>query len=230
MTADLRWTLSGGVRLAFSSAVDGDMRDPVRRGSFLTAIGCADRCVVPTQIHGAAVVGSGDRAALATADGVATRLPGPAVAVFGADCPGLCIAAADALAVAHCGWRGTAAGIVASAVSALSRLTALAPTTWQAFIGPGISAAHYEVDGPVLNARKWPDAALRDRRGDRARLDLVMTIADDLLAHGIGDLKRADVCTWDDARLWSYRRRGAGIVQALVAWRDEASPRSGTRA
>ncbi|MBA3547798.1 MAG: polyphenol oxidase family protein [Nannocystis sp.] len=220
MGVALRWTLAGDVHLAFSTVAHGDMRDAERRSGFLASVGCHGPCAVPDQVHGCAIAPADAHVAAVVADGLATRTPGPAIAVFGADCPGLCLAAGNAIAVAHCGWRGTAGGIVDAAIAALARLTSQPCSTWQAFIGPGISAAHYEVDGPVLDARSWPAHALRDQRGDRARLDLASAIVADLAVHGVTGVTRADVCTWDDPRLWSYRRRGPGLVQALVAWRD----------
>src|SRR4051812_12154930 len=91
MTADLRWSGGDGLRLAFSSAADGDMRDAAARSAFLAAIGCPRRCVAPSQVHGALVVDAGDAGGLAAADGVATTDARLALAVFGADCPGLCL-------------------------------------------------------------------------------------------------------------------------------------------
>ncbi|HYE07815.1 MAG TPA: polyphenol oxidase family protein [Planctomycetota bacterium] len=220
MAAPLSWSLPGNVRIAFSTIADGDMRDADRRALFLAGVGCRAPCAVSNQVHGSVIAQAIDGGSPAVADGLATRTPGRAIAVFGADCPGLCIAASDALVVAHCGWRGTAAGIVDAAIAALARLTTEPRPAWHAFIGPGISGAHYEVDAPVLNARSWPSGALRDQRGDRARLDLATVIATDLSANDVSSVTRAGICTWDDPRLWSYRRRGPGLVQALVAWRD----------
>ncbi len=73
---------------------------------------------------------------------------------------------------------------------------------------------------PVLGARTWPAAALRPGRPGHAFLDVPEAVASDALACGVGTVTRSGVCTASDARLWSYRRRGAGQVQALVAWRD----------
>jgi copper oxidase (laccase) domain-containing protein len=219
----LQWTLPGGVRLAYSARADGDQRDPVLRERWTRALGIAVPVVVPGQVHGSLVLrlpAAADQ--LALADGLASSDHGLALGVFGADCPGLCVLAGGALAVAHCGWRGTAAAIVAGLVQALDGLTATPRSEWHAFIGPGISAPRYEVDDAVLSARSWPAAALSRGRPGHAQLDVAAAIAHDLRELGVGETTRCGVCTASDQRLWSYRRRGAGAVQLLVAWRAQA--------
>ncbi len=214
----LRWTLPHGVQVAYSSSADGDQRERDKRHAWLASHGVA-RCVVPRQVHGVRVVQhDADHDTLAQADGVVGdgRV---ALGAFGADCPGLVLVAADALGVAHCGWRGVAGGIVAQAVAAMRTLSQHAPSQWHAFIGPGISGPRYEVDAPVLSARTWPSAALSPARPGRCFLDVATTIAADLAGHGVTSVTHAAVCTVSDERLWSYRQRGPGQVQLLVAWR-----------
>jgi copper oxidase (laccase) domain-containing protein len=217
----LRWNLGYGVTLAFSEAGDGDLRQAAPREAWLEDIGVPHPCTVPLQVHGALVVSTsgGD---LARADGLVTADPHRAIGVFGADCPGLCIAAADALGVAHCGWRGTAAGIVGNLVAAMRDISRQTPDQWRAFIGPGIGGPEYEVDEPVLTARDWPPGALTPRPRGRASLDLAEAISADLAAAGVGAALRAGVCTRRDPRLHSYRWQGPGPTQLLVAWRTAA--------
>jgi copper oxidase (laccase) domain-containing protein len=218
----LTWRV-GGVCIAWSQASDGDQRDPGLRARFLIRVGAPASCLVPRQVHGAVVAGDGDD--LTQADGVVTDRA-VAVGAYGADCPGLVLVADDALAIAHCGWRGTAAGIVGRAVAAMAARSRRPPATWKAFIGPGISGARYEVDAPVLTARSWPESALRSSGPGRAHLDLATVIVSDLAAHGAGDVVRSGVCTASDPRLHSHRRSGPGIVQLLVAWRLDGPSRS----
>jgi copper oxidase (laccase) domain-containing protein len=218
----LRWTLGHGVRLAFSEAADGDLRQGQAREAWLRRIGIARPCAVPLQVHGAEVVPA-TAGETPRADGLVTRDHLLAVGVFGADCPGLCLAAPDALGVAHCGWRGTAGGIVARLVAAMRATSRQAPSQWRAFIGPGISGPSYEVDAPVLESRRWPPTALSARANGRASLDLAEAIADDLAAAGIGSVLRAGICTRQDPRLHSYRWQGSGPTQLLVAWREAGS-------
>ncbi len=218
-TSDLRWTLPHSVQVACSTLADGDQRDRGLRHAWLASQGVS-RCVVPRQVHGTRIVHSAaDHAALAAADGVVGNDAVLAVGAYGADCPGLVLVAADALGIAHCGWRGVAGGIVCRLVAALRTVSAVPSARWSAFIGPGISAPHYEVDHPVLSARRWPSSALTPGRPGHAWLDVAEAIAVDLAAEGVLEVQRSGVCTAQDDRLWSYRRRGAGQVQLLVASR-----------
>lgn len=213
--------MPGGVTVAGSAAADGDMRLADRRAAWLTEVGIRRPCVVPRQIHGAVVVDANAADPdLAVADGVVSADGAFAVGAYGADCPGLCIVAGQAIGMAHCGWRGTAAGIVGVLIAHLRRAApTIPPAKWSALIGPGISGPRYEVDAPVLAARAWPAEALALARPGHAQLDLTTAIAADLRAAGVTDVRFSGVCTFDDQRLWSFRRRGAGQVQVLAAWR-----------
>lgn len=216
----LHWDLPHGVRVAYSTVADGDQRDRDARHAWLASRGIR-RCVVPRQVHGTRIVqADADHQDLAQADGVVTTGSDTALGAFGADCPGVVLVARDALGVAHCGWRGVAGGIVARLVEAMRTVTASEPARWSAFIGPGISGPRYEVDQPVLAARVWPDSAVTRSRDGHAWLDVAGTIAVDLADLGITALHRSRICTRDDPRLWSYRERGVGQVQMLVAWRE----------
>lgn len=217
----LSWSLPGGVTVACSAAVHGDMRQADLRAAWLADVGAARHCVVPRQVHGAVVVDATASADdLASADGVVSADGTLAVGSYGADCPGLCIVAGTAIGIAHCGWRGTAGGIVGRLVAHLRRVVpGMPPARWSALIGPGISGPRYEVDAPVLTARDWPMEALAPARPGRAQLDLATVIARDLRTAEVGDVRLTGICTHDDRRLWSFRRCGAGQVQLLAAWR-----------
>ena len=219
MSDDLRWRIAHRVSCAFSSMGDGDVRDPARRQAWLGRIGVARRCAVVRQVHGAVVVDADVGVALA-ADAQVSTDPTLGLVAFGADCPGLCVAAPDVLGIAHCGWRGTAAGIVRGLIDAVRAHSRHPVSTFAALVGPGIAAEDYEVDGPVLDSRHWPPISLRSGRPGHAWLDLPVAIAAEVRSAGITDITTSGVSTSRDPRLWSFRRQGAGLVQALVAWRD----------
>jgi len=214
----LNWDLPYGVQVAFSTAADGDLREMAQRQAWLKRINWPVDCIVPRQIHGTLVVVADDAAGLLLADGVVSR--SASLGVYGADCPGLVIATPHALGLAHCGWRGTAGGIVARLVAALSAVTQDSRETWHALIGPGISAPEYEVDAPVLNARRWPETALSARDAGHAHLDLGETIRCDLITAGIAHITDSGICTHRDPRLHSYRWQGQGPTQLLAARRQ----------
>jgi copper oxidase (laccase) domain-containing protein len=218
MPGTLRWSLPGGVMVAYSTAADGDQRLPERRQAFADPLTGGLPLIVPRQVHGTLVVPH-DTPDLSQADGVV----GPAtvaLGAYGADCPGVVLVAPDALAIAHCGWRGTAGGMVARLAEALRQQTKTPATAWHALVGPGVSGPQYEVDAPVLSARAWPSAALRaSAKPDRAHLDLATVLVADLHATGVTRVVRTDICTAADARLHSFRHQGPGLVQMLLVWR-----------
>lgn len=222
--ASLVWQLPG-VCIANSRAVDGDQRDPDRRAAWLARQLARQQClarsvVVPQQVHGTLVVDAeASKAERQRADGVVSGDPRFALGAYGADCPAVCLMADDALGIAHCGWRGTAGGIVPNLLNAFARCTRLPRSSWRAFIGPGISGTRYEVDAPVINARVWPVGSVRATTTGHAQLDLTLAITADLVAGDVSAISTASVCTFDDQRLWSYRRCGAGQVQLLALWR-----------
>jgi YfiH family protein len=204
------------VQVAYSTAADGDLREAGRRRAWLRKLKLQS-CVVPRQVHGTQVVDA--REDLSEADGVVSANPRLALGAYGADCPGVVLAAPDALAVGHCGWRGTAGGMVARLAESLAARSQHPASAWSAFIGPGISGERYEVDAPVLSARTWPAAALQPVRPGHALLDLAVAITADLQAVGVTRIAHAGICTAADDRLHSYRHQGGGVVQLLVAWR-----------
>jgi copper oxidase (laccase) domain-containing protein len=218
----LRWLLAGDVDVLFSCRVDGDMRTPEARQRFMQRSGLSERCAVLQQVHGSVIVEASITPGGSAADGQVSSDGGLAVGVFGADCPGLVLRSPDAIGIAHCGWRGTASGIVAKLVAALQARSAHPVASWSALIGPGISGPRYEVDAPVLAARTWPTAALRPGRPGHAHLDLATAIAADCRACGLSDVRAVGICTADDPRLHSYRHDGPGLVQLLVAQRRAA--------
>ncbi len=214
----LRWTFGHRLLAAYSTAADGDMRHTGHRRAFLRKTIGLRTCVVPKQIHGVRVADARDTR-LGDADGVVTGDPRLAIGVYGADCPGVIVAAPDCMAIGHCGWRGTAGGMVHHLVESLVGKSQHPPSAWCAFIGPGISGPRYEVDAPVLSARAWPEHALAPSVEGRAFLDLTEVLAEDLARAGVFKIQRAGVCTAGDERLHSYRHQGSGIVQMLVTWR-----------
>src|SRR6185369_8757412 len=105
-----------------------------------------DHLVRLRQVHGAAVVVRrvGDpppAIARPDADIVVSNDPSNALAIQTADCVPLLIAdpATGAIAAAHAGWRGLAAGVPGVTVAALAREFGSAPADLVAAVGPSIS-------------------------------------------------------------------------------------------
>jgi polyphenol oxidase len=150
-----------------------------------------------------------------------------AVGVLGADCPGVLLVDPErrALAVVHSGWRGTVAGVVPAALAALVQQHGAEPERLRAAIGPGISAARYDVGEEVVAAMSalFPVGAGVVHRSDdgRAHVDLQAAIRAQLLTGGVpaASIETLSRCTYDDATLFFSHRRDGGSTgrHALVA-------------
>jgi len=191
------------------------------------------------QVHGAAVVvrRAGDpppSGMRAEADIVVSNDPLVAVAIQTADCVPLLIAdpKSGAVAAAHAGWRGLAAGVPTAAVAALAREFDARPNDLVAAVGPSISAPSYEV-GPDV-AERFAAAGFDAGRlarwfsdGERAghwQFDGWQATADQLAAAGVpsAQIHIAALCTAIHPTLFcSYRRdkKGAGRMAAAIRCR-----------
>jgi purine-nucleoside/S-methyl-5'-thioadenosine phosphorylase / adenosine deaminase len=184
------------------------------RARVASATGCPrERFLYGKQVHGATVRRAteppGPQRPPAEEDGQATALAGHPALVFVADCTPVLLAADEGVAALHCGWRGTAAGIIAEGVAALS-----GPVT--ALIGPGARGCCYEVGEEVHEAFAGYDA----RRGER-NLDLPAVIRAKLGEQGVTDVHDIGLCTMCWFGLFFSHRRDGGVTgrQAGIVWR-----------
>ena len=177
----------------------------------------------PRQVHGTGVIdydGAADTES--EADAVVSTRPGRVCAVLTADCLPvlLCNQAGSAVAAAHAGWRGLAAGILEETVRAL----AVAPGEILAWLGPGIGAGAYEVGDEVREAFVGFDHHAADAftpRGDRWLADLYGLARQRLSRIGVSHVHGGNFCTYtEDMRFFSHRRDGASGRMATVIWRD----------
>jgi YfiH family protein len=161
-------------------------------------------------------------------DGHVMKGPGVAGLVFGADCLPVAIAGPGGVAMLHCGWRGLAAGIVATGAAAVGGTDAA--------IGPGIGPCCYEVGDEVLSAFSHLGAgiaaadgpirgAMADNSARRQRLDLAEVARLLLLEAGVERVEAAGLCTSCEAGLFFSHRRDAGRTgrQAGIAWIEPAA-------
>ena len=119
------------------------------------------------QVHGADILirraGDAQVATLPDADIVVSNDPAVAIAIQAADCVPILIAdrRTGAVAAAHAGWRGLAAGVPRVTVEALAREFGSRPEDLVAAAGPSIGACCYEV-GPEVRERfgeaGWPES------------------------------------------------------------------------
>jgi len=171
------------------------------------------------QVHGARVVEAPWKGTPEADAGVAD-LAGWLLGIETADCLPLLLVdpARRAVAAAHAGWRGTAAGVAVRAVAALTA-GGSRPQDLLAALGPAIGPCCYEV-GEELRAAFGEDAGqvfVAGRNG-RPHLDLRAANVLQLRRAGVRDpaILHVDECTRCQAELYhSYRRDGKGAGRMI---------------
>lgn len=178
------------------------------------------------QVHGRRCIRANARSAatLPQADAAWTTERGLALAVLTADCVPVVVAdrSGSLVAVAHAGWRGLVGGVLENLLSALPA----PPAELIAWLGPAIGPGAFEVGGEVVAAigalsdgGRLAAASARPRPGsDRWLVDL-FTLAEALLRQGgIPQILSDRLCTFTDARFYSYRRDGVTGRMATLGW------------
>lgn len=190
----------------------GDTLEHVEANRARLAHAAGDRPLrIARQVHGADVATDDDPRA--EADGQVTRRHDVAATVLVADCLPVALAAPDAVAIVHAGWRGLAAGVLAGGLRALGG----GPVT--AALGPGIGVCCFEVGDEVRAAFAHHPGARRGRN-----VDLKLIARRELRAAGVEVVEDCELCTvCEPALFFSHRRDGERTGrQAGVAWRSRA--------
>ena len=185
--------------------------------------------VEAAQVHGrtVAVVGRGQGGAkIEGSDALLTAEPGVTLAIHTADCVPILLwdPRRGVVGAAHAGWRGTAAGVAAAVVEAMTRTFGTDPANLRVALGPAIGPCHYEVDAPVAEAfHSWPWADRVLRPGQPGHWWLDLAAANRLILMDVGvpaeQLWTSGLCTACEADLFfSYRRDGVtGRMGAMIA-------------
>lgn len=179
-------------------------------------------------------IGARDSASVidTAADAAWTDVPGMACAVLVADCLPVLFTVDDgrAVAAAHAGWRGLAAGVLDATVQALCSGSGVAPSRVRAWVGPGIGPRQFEVGADVLAAFGASAAAPGPHFVARPRPDGALRWLADLPALAVRRLQAAGVqavsvdggCTVEAASdFFSFRRDGVTGRMAAAVWRRE---------
>jgi len=142
-------------------------------------------------------------------------------AIQAADCMPVLLASehADALGVAHAGWRGLASGVIEATLQAMQTQ----PSRVLAWLGPAIGPAVYEVGEDVHEAFIRRDPAARSAfapvRPHHWLLDLYAIARQRLMRAGVGRVFGGTLCTYSDAaRFFSFRRDRTSERMAALAW------------
>jgi YfiH family protein len=171
------------------------------------------------QVHGRrcldAAAGGGE------ADAACARQKHAVCAVLTADCLPLlfCDDAGTVVAAAHAGWRGLAAGVIESTVTAM----AVPGDRLMAWLGPAIGPASFEVGDEVRTTFVAADpaaaAAFVAHPGGKWLCDLYRLARQRLAALGVTRVFGGNACTLREAgRFYSYRRDGATGRMASLIW------------
>jgi len=236
------WPAPPGVRAAFTLRMGGVSAAPFDSLNVGAHVGDADAAVTENrrrvraqlrlpaeplwleQVHGIEVAdldAARGGAPHLTADAAIARRAASVCAIQVADCMPVLFAARDgcAVAAAHAGWRGLAAGVLEATLARL----AVAPAGLIAWLGPAIGAAHFEVGGEVRAAFLAHDAAAAaaftaNTRG-RWQCDLNALVRRRLSAAGVTAVFGGGWCTYSDPlRFFSYRRAGRCGRMAALIW------------
>jgi YfiH family protein len=231
-----------GLRHGFTTRAHGDFAWPAMQTEpgreRLAALGAEvgfdpDLTITADQVHGASVAvvhlcencGPGNR--LPHTDGLITEEPWPLL-LTAADCFPVIVyePASRMVAIVHCGWRGTVAGILPRAVARLVKESGGRASELRAGIGPGICATCYEVGDEVVRAA-WAAGLGSHVSGDadmaRTRFDIEGALRRQLLDARLREEHIGSVgcCTYEDPGLPSHRRDGDGFRAAAVVALDK---------
>lgn len=158
-------------------------------------------------------------------DAQITDEPGVALVAFTADCTPILLydPVRRAIGAVHAGWRGTALGIAARTVEAMTREFGCKPENIRAAIGPCIGACCFETDADVPEAMR---AALGEaaehcirRRGEKYLVDNKALNRVWLERAGVQTIDVSTACTMcEPERFWSHRvtRGRRGSLAAII--------------
>ncbi len=178
------------------------------------------------QVHGNRVVRSDTipTQSIPEADGCYSNQAGVVCAVLTADCLPvlLCDVNGAEIAAVHCGWRSLAANILHEAIGQFSS------SSLMAYLGPGISAAHYEVSAEVkdalassLSTQRHTNFYQPSVRENHFYVDLNALASAQLQELGVTRIYSDQRCTYAEPdHFYSYRRDGETGRLATLIWRE----------
>ncbi len=194
---------------AFGTAADGDRSDPEARRRIAAGLGVPAAWAWLRQVHGSRVLQATGPGLVGNGDGLVTAAAGLPLTVATADCFAVILEGEGGVGIAHVGWRGAAAGVVAATRRALEGL-GVRPR--RAAIGPGIGPCCFEVGAEV--AGRFAGHLGRTTWGAPSA-DLVGAFEAEL--SGL-DVWRSGACTMCGEGFHSFRRDGTGNRQTALAW------------
>jgi hypothetical protein len=176
------------------------------------------------QVHGTRVVDAATITDPVEADASIAAHPGCVSAIMIADCLPVLFAhrGGSAVAAAHAGWRGLAAGVIENTVRALDT----DPGDLLAYLGPAIGPAAFEVGAEVRDAFVAVDpaaaGAFRPHKPGKWLADLFELARQRLATAGVSSVFGGGQCTYSDpARFFSHRRDKVSGRMAALIWIED---------
>ena len=248
-----------GVRVAFTHRTGGFSPAPresldvdrassapdveLNRRAIASAFECTDApLLLPNQVHGSTIVVTRDSTPDAVAadnaradqgcDAVVVTCRGVAALLCFADClPVVLVAPAGQFAVVHCGWRSTVSHLARASLESLCEQSACDPSQINAYLGPRICQACFEVGAEVAEkfcaAFGEDDIVLPGKSDDKAHINLARAVSVDLQRAGLSPERIADtgLCTVCNNDLFYSYRAEAGQCgrHGVFAWARETN-------
>lgn len=174
------------------------------------------------QVHGADVLvrrtgdSGGATPPLVSADVIVTNDPSVALAIQTADCVPLLVAdrRTGAVAAAHAGWRGLAAGVPRVAINALADAFGSRPADLIAAAGPSIGACCYEVGEDVRS--RFALAGWGPPQTDRWFFAAPQSTPNNRSMAGVAGAARAGYWYFDSAAAARDQLESAGVPPAQI--------------
>ncbi len=222
----------GGGGMNLGAHVGDDPRCVAANRELLAGMLGSARPVWLEQVHGCDLldldVADGTPAGSARADASLVTRPGVAASVLVADCLPVLLAAPEGrgVAAAHAGWRGLCAGVLERSAARLAERCRCDCEQLQAWLGPAIGPAHFEVGAEVREAfAAHSSAALRafvpGARPGKWMADLFALARMRLLGAGLApeSILGGGICTVSEPSLYySFRRDRITGRQAGLVW------------
>jgi YfiH family protein len=178
------------------------------------------------QVHGAEVIYAPNNSPLPSADGVYTDIKNQPCAILTADCMPvlLCNLQGTQVAAVHAGWRGLCGGIISKALEQFASGDQI-----MAYLGPAISAKHFEVGAEVrlaflskavTNNQKYSvKKAFVETSQGHYLADLYALARAELTQRGVTQVYGGEFCSYSQSDLfYSYRREKVCGRNASLIW------------
>ena len=196
---------------AFTTAAAGDMLSG-DRGEVSGTLGIRAEWASLRQVHGGNVLTATEPGRAGPGDALVTCTPGLPLAVMTADCVGVVLETDDAVGVAHAGWRGVVAGVVAATARRLEGLGRRPGPVLRAATGPLIGPCCFEV-GPEV-AGLFHDRHVKSI-GGMTTVDLATAVRDQVPE---AEWWSVEACTRCEEGWFSFRADRTEHRLATLGW------------